>query len=107
MNAPTDILLVHVSCPPSQAEALAAALVEARVAACVNILPTVRSVYRWQGAVQRDDESLLLIKTAVARFDALRAEVLKRHPYELPEIVAVNPASGHAPYLDWVVESCR
>lgn len=105
MSKPSEILLVSVSCPPAQAEPLAAALVEARVAACVQVLPGVRSVYRWQGALQRDDESLLLIKTAAARFDALKAAVLAHHPYELPEIVAVNPASGHAPYLDWVVES--
>ena len=105
MSKAAEILLVHVSCPPAQAEPLAVALVEARVAACVSIVPAIRSVYRWQGAVQRDDEALLLIKTAAARFEALKAEVLKHHPYELPEIVAVNPVHGHAPYFDWVVES--
>ena len=105
MNASTDILLVHVSCPPALAEALAATLVEARVAACVSIVPAIRSVYRWQGAVQRDDEALLLIKTAAARFEALKAAVLQHHPYELPEIVAVNPVHGHLPYFAWVVES--
>lgn len=91
-----------VSCPPEVAETLARALVEARVAACVSVIPQMRSVYRWQGAVQRDDESLLVIKTSAERFEDLRREVLARHPYELPEVIAVDIADGHAPYLEWI-----
>ena len=100
-----DALLVYVSCPPQRAEELAAQLVESGVAACVNVLPGVRSVYRWQGAVSRDDESLLLIKTAEVRFEALRAAVLALHPYELPEIVAVKLGPAHPPYLEWVLQN--
>lgn len=91
-----------VSCPPEAAESLAAALVEARVAACVNLLPRVRSVYRWKGEVQQDDETLLVIKTTADRFADLRREVLARHPYELPELIAVDITDGHAPYLEWI-----
>jgi periplasmic divalent cation tolerance protein len=97
--------LALVSCPPDQADALATALVESRVAACVNIVPQIRSVYRWNGALCRDDEALLLIKHRADRFDELREAVLARHPYELPEIIAVDLDRGHAPYLDWLVAS--
>ncbi len=99
------VALALVTCPPDSADALASALVEAGVAACVNIVPQIRSVYRWQGAVCRDDEALLLIKHRADRFDALRDAVLARHPYELPEIVAVDLDRGHVAYLDWVVRS--
>ena len=94
--------LALVSCPVDQAEALAVALVEARVAACVNILPRRQSVYRGQQQVQREDEALLLIKTRAECFDALRREVLARHPYELPEVIAVDIRAGHVPYLEWI-----
>lgn len=97
-----------VSCPPAAAADLAAALVHARLAACVQASP-VRSTYRWQGAVEADDEVLLTIKTAADRLDALRAHVLANHPYEVPEIVvlAADAASSHGPYVDWVVAETR
>ncbi|SFF48189.1 divalent cation tolerance protein [Fontimonas thermophila] len=98
--------LALVTCPHDAAERLATALVEARVAACVNIVAHVRSVYRWNGELCRDDEALLLIKHPSAGFEALRAAVLAHHPYELPEIVAVDLDRGHAPYLDWLLASC-
>lgn len=96
------IQLALVTCPPEKAEELARTLVELRVAACVNLLPQLRSVYRWQGAVCADDEVLLLIKTTAERFEALRDAVLSNHPYELPEVLAVDVAAGHPPYLDWI-----
>ena len=94
--------LALVTCPPDRAEELARTLIELRVAACVNLVPQVRSVYRWQGAVCTDDEVLLLIKTTAERFEALRDAVLSNHPYELPEVLAVDVAAGHLPYLDWI-----
>ncbi len=100
------VALALVTCPPEHAEALARMLVERHVAACVNIVPTVRSIYRWQDGVADDTESLLLIKHPSAGFSALRDCVLERHPYELPEIVAVNLDQGHAPYLDWIRSAC-
>lgn len=99
--------IAFVTCPPTHADALAAALVGARVAACVNILGGVRSVYRWNGAVQADEEALLLIKHPTDGFEALCACVLAHHPYELPEIVAVDLDRGHPPYLDWIIAACR
>ncbi|MGH8461982.1 MAG: divalent-cation tolerance protein CutA [Stenotrophobium sp.] len=103
----TPILLALVSCPPDTAEALAEMLVREHHAACVNIIPQLRSVYRWNDTLQKDSESLLLIKTAQTRYDALCAAILAHHPYELPEIIAVNPQQGHAPYLDWVLGATR
>ena len=100
-------LLVLCTCPPEAAEKLAQAVVEPGLAACVNIQPAVRSVYRWQGELQSDDESLLLIKTTQGRLSAVQAQLLSQHPYELPEIIAVPISGGHAPYLDWVRDSIR
>lgn len=86
------------------AEALARDLVESRVAACVNVSGPITSIYRWQGEIQRDDERLLLIKTSEDRFEALRGAIVARHPYEVPEIVALPIVAGHAPYLAWLAE---
>jgi len=89
------------------AERLAASLVEQRVAACVNILAPCRSVYRWQGSVQHDEEHPLLIKTTRAAYPALEAAIRALHPYTLPEIVAVPVELGLAEYLDWVDAETR
>lgn len=97
-----DALVVLVTAPPDRAPELARGLVEAGVAACVNVVPGVRSIYRWQGAVHDDAEALLVIKTTRGGFEALRAEVTARHPYDVPEVLAVPLAAGHAPYLAWI-----
>jgi periplasmic divalent cation tolerance protein len=89
----------------ADAERIARALVAERVAACVNVVPGLVSVYRWKGNVERDDEHLLVIKTRADRFEALRQTVLSLHPYELPELVALPIAAGHAPYLAWLDEN--
>lgn len=104
MTAPA-VCLALVTCPVTSAETLARALVDARVAACVNVLPAVTSIYRWQGAVARDEESLLLIKTTAEGFETLRREVLAHHPYELPEVIGLDVTAGHGPYLEWVAAS--
>lgn len=98
-----DICIVYVTCPdPETGEAIAGKLVAEHLAACVNVVPGLRSVYRWQGKVEVDDEILLLIKTASARFDRLRDRVLELHPDEVPEIVAVPVVQGLDTYLQWV-----
>lgn len=86
----------------ASAERLADELIERRLAACVNILAPCRSVYRWKDAVQRDDEHPVLIKTTADRYPALEQAIRERHPYELPEIIAVPIANGLADYLAWV-----
>lgn len=101
-EAPADVLLLVSTAPPDVAEALAHRLVEEHLAACVNLVPGVRSVYRWQGAVQDDPETVLLIKTVPDRVDAVRTRLLSLHPYEVPELLVLHPMGGHAPYLAWV-----
>lgn len=87
------------------AERIARTLVERRLAACVNVVPRLVSIYRWKGGVERDEESLLVIKTRADRVDALRESLVALHPYELPELLVLPVAAGHAPYLAWIVES--
>ena len=84
------------------AERLAGALIDKRLAACVNILAPCRSVYRWKGTVQHDEEHPMLIKTTLERYAALEQAIRAGHPYELPEIIAVPVERGLAAYLDWV-----
>jgi periplasmic divalent cation tolerance protein len=88
-----------------EAERIAHALVEERLAACVNIATGIRSVYRWQGAVETADEILLLIKTTVQNIDKLRARLDELHSYELPEFVVLEVAGGSQDYLDWIAAS--
>jgi periplasmic divalent cation tolerance protein len=96
-------LLVLTSLPDrAAAEKLADALIEKRIAACVNILAPCRSVYRWKGAVRHDEEFPMLIKTTVERYPTLEAAIRAGHPYELPEIIAVPIERGLPAYLDWV-----
>jgi periplasmic divalent cation tolerance protein len=103
-----SVLVCFCTCPDAaSAERLAEALVVEQLAACVNVLPGLRSVYRWQGGVERADEVLLLIKTRRERLDALTARVQALHPYELPELVAVEVAGGLPAYLDWVAAETR
>jgi periplasmic divalent cation tolerance protein len=87
------------------AERIARALVEQRLAACVNVVSGVVSVYRWKGGVCRDEERLLVIKTRAARLEALREALVALHPYELPELVALPIEGGHEPYLAWLDDS--
>ena len=97
----TLLVITHM---PDQASAehLARALVEARLAACVNILAPCRSVYRWQGGIEMADEVPLLIKTRAARYAELETAIRAQHPYTLPEIVACEPARGLPEYFAWV-----
>jgi len=103
-----ETLLVLTNLPdrPS-AERLAQSLVEARLAACVNILAPCRSVYRWNGTVENAEEHPMLIKTTRDRYAALEAAIRAVHPYELPEIIAVPLAAGFPAYLDWVAGETR
>lgn len=86
-------------------DALARTLVEERLAACVNVLPPMRSVYRWKGEVQADAERQLIIKTKAERVEALQARLSQLHPYELPEFLIVPCDGGSEGYLAWIGES--
>ncbi len=96
-------LLIITNCPDEAcASAIAQALVEARLAACVNILSRVRSVYRWSGAVESASEIPLLIKSTADRYAAIEAEIRALHPYEVPEIIALPISHGLPAYLNWL-----
>ena len=102
------VLIVLCTCPDDAVgERIATALVEERLAACVNRLPGVASTYRWQGKFCRGNEQLLLIKTTRERFGALRERIVELHPYELPEVIALDIATGLDRYLAWVVAETR
>jgi len=96
-------LLVITNCPDEEcAHAIALAVVEARLAACVNILPRIQSVYRWQGAVESTTEIPLFIKATAANYPALEKLIAERHPYAVPEIIALPIAQGLPAYLNWI-----
>jgi periplasmic divalent cation tolerance protein len=100
------VVLSAVGAQPD-AQKIARALVEERLAACVNVVPGVVSVYRWKGVVEKEDELLLIIKTIGERVEPLKARLLQLHPYELPEVVVIPIGGGHAPYLAWLEEQVR
>lgn len=102
------VLLAFCTAPDeSSAQALADALLERRLAACVSRLPGVRSSYRWQGRIEQADEVLLLIKTTRERLPELREAVQALHPYEVPELLALEANEGLAAYLAWVQGETR
>ena len=102
----SDALVVLVTVPDLETgERIAEALVGEGLAACVNLVGEVRSIYRWKGAVEHEREQLCIVKTTADGFERLRARVVELHPYELPEVIALPIAAGHAPYLDWIVAS--
>ncbi|HBY64300.1 MAG TPA: divalent-cation tolerance protein CutA [Solibacterales bacterium] len=104
----TDKIVVFTTCnKPEEAEQIAHALVEARLAACVNIIGPLRSVYRWKGAVEKDTEYLLIVKTSRALLDELKAELRRLHSYEVPEVLALPVVDGSESYLAWMEQSLR
>ncbi len=99
----TDALLVFTTLPSAEKAAeLAKALVEERLAACANLLPAIRSIYRWQGKLQDENEVLVLLKTRAEHLERLKLRILELHPYEVPEVLAVPVEAGYQPYLDWL-----
>jgi periplasmic divalent cation tolerance protein len=99
---PTDVVVALSTLPPAQAESIAETLVGERLAACVNLVAPVRSIYRWDGAIQKDAEILAVIKTTAARVDALIARLREIHPYQVPELIVLPIERGLPAYLDWV-----
>jgi periplasmic divalent cation tolerance protein len=103
-----QVLLVITSFPEVVgAELTARYLVEHKLAACVNCLPGVKSIYQWQGVVEEANEVSLLIKTTQACYGAVEAVIKSMHPYQVPEIIALPIASGWPPYLSWIVKETK
>lgn len=99
------VRLLLSTCPQGEAEALASFLVESRLAACVNIVPVVTSVYRWEGKLQKEPESLLVIKCPKGTAKAAMKALVERHTYDVPEVIVLAVKGGHPEYLNWVVTS--
>ena len=103
----TNLQIILCNCPDeSTAEQIARQLLNAQQAACINILPGVRSIYRWQGQLETAVEVTMLIKAPVALFDAISQTICRLHPYTVPEIIAVPVSQGFLSYLHWVNEEC-
>lgn len=99
--------VVLCTCSPEQAPDLARSLVEDRLVACVNLLPGIRSLYRWEGEIQDDAEVLMILKTSPETLPRLLEELPRRHPYDVPEVLALEVDQGFEPYVAWVREQTR
>lgn len=107
MNDKNGFLLVFCTCPNSDvAQQIASTVVEAQLAACVNIVPSLTSVYLWQGKVETSNEVLLKIKTRSDLYQALQDQITQLHPYDVPEIIATEITHGLPDYLNWLADSC-
>ncbi len=95
------VVLVTVG-SADDAAGLARTLVEERLAACGNIVDRIRSIYRWEGKIEDEGETLLVLKTRAARFEALKRRIVELHSYDVPEVIALEITDGHKPYLDWI-----
>jgi periplasmic divalent cation tolerance protein len=101
----TDVVVILTTVPDGKAaDTIARALVEEQLAACVNILPPMTSVYRWRGAVERETEQQLMIKTVRPRVAAVQTRIAEIHPYELPEFVVLDVIDGSPGYLEWIIK---
>ena len=102
----TDVQLVITMLPTADAAVtLARTLVEEKLASCGNLIPAVRSIYRWEDKIQDENEVLLLLKTRSEHFERLKARILELHPYEVPEVLALPVEAGYAGYLEWMSKS--
>lgn len=97
-----EVLLVLVTAPEAEARELARTLVQERLTACGNVIPGVRSIYRWEGAVEEAEEALLVLKTTRSLEPRLVQRIPELHSYDVPEVLVFEVKSGHAPYLSWV-----
>ncbi len=101
-------VVVLVTCPNRRIGArLAQSVIEHRLAACVNLVPGIESVFRWQGKLERAREVLLIVKTTQGRLAALQRHLVSQHPYDVPEVIALSIVAGNPPYLAWIAQSVR
>jgi periplasmic divalent cation tolerance protein len=104
----TGIVFLYVTHPDALAASeLGRSLVESELAACVNVLAGMSTVYRWQGSIEEGQEAVMIVKTRADLETAARTAIICAHPYECPCVVTIPVAGGHAAYLDWVARSCR
>ncbi len=98
------IVVIVTASNEDEAAKIGSALVDERLAACANIVPKIRSIYRWEGKVQDEPEALMLIKTTTERFEELEKRVKELHSYSVPEIIAIPIGAGSSDYLSWITE---
>lgn len=100
-------LIALVTCPQNLAESLASNLVERKLAACVNVIKEVSSIYLWTGNMEKDSESLMIVKTTMEVWQEFQAAVEELHPYDVPEIIALPIEIGNQAYLEWLKKSVK
>ncbi|PIE19771.1 MAG: divalent-cation tolerance protein CutA [Proteobacteria bacterium] len=100
-----DVRVVLCTCPPSDASRIAKTVLEERLAACVNVVAGVTSLYRWKGQVQEDSESLLVLKTPRSCYPTLEKRLQQLHPYDVPEVLSLSVDAGADSYISWVGEA--
>jgi periplasmic divalent cation tolerance protein len=101
------VCIVVCTCPTDMARDIASQLLEARLVACVNVVPTVQSFYRWEGELQEEQESMLVIKTTAERYGELESRLAEIHSYDVPEIIRISIEDGLESYLSWVEASVK
>ena len=106
MNEAPEARVILSTAPVDGAGSIARSLVQERLAACVNVIPAVQSVYRWEGRVQNDEEALLVIKSVSGRIDELMSRLTQLHPYDVPEVLVLPVDGGSGRYLEWVSDAC-
>ena len=107
-NQVREEIVIFITAPnEDEAATIARSLIDARLAACVNIVKNIRSVYTWQGNVEDDSEVLMIVKTRKDRFNALSAKVRELHSYDVPEVIALPVIDGSEEYLKWIQESTK
>lgn len=103
----SGLRLIVCTAPPDRADKLARALLDERLIGCCNLIPAVRSLYWWEGAIQDEAEVVMLMETPIERLDAALAALECAHPYQVPKILVFAPDSAHAPYLAWLRAQAR
>lgn len=106
-NVQTDSCVAFVTCPLGKGREIARKLVELKLVACVNIVPTVCSIYEWDGQVQEDGEELMILKTTTCAWQTLQTAIKSIHPYDLPEMIYFPIIGGYEPYLNWIRSSVK
>ncbi len=101
----TDALIAFVTCPEGKGRELAHTVITEKLAACVNIVPSIRSIYQWQGKIEDEGEELLIVKTQKEKWKEFETRMKAIHPYEVPEIICFPIEDGYAPYLNWLKSS--
>ncbi len=104
-RAPTDAVVCLITTPQADASSIASSMVDEKLAACVNIVPRVQSVYRWEGETKQDDEALLVVKTVRTKVSQLDELLQSVHPYENFELISLDIAAGSRSYLEWIASS--